>query len=70
MGYLVNKEVKDSERATIASIFSFSSQMGIAVFTFLVGVFAEQQGLLFSYFICALAILVVPIIYIWVKDNK
>ncbi|MBU1178442.1 MFS transporter [Patescibacteria group bacterium] len=68
--YLFNKNIPSSHRATINSINSFVSQIGIAVIAPLIGYLADLYSINTAYMIGIGLMFVVPVLFMFVKEEN
>ncbi|MFH2104987.1 MAG: MFS transporter [Parcubacteria group bacterium] len=68
--YLINKSIPSSYRATINSMNSFVSQIGIAVAIPLVGYLADLYSINTAYMIGIGLMFVVPILFMFIKEEN
>jgi MFS family permease len=69
--YLYNRAIPSSHRATINSINSFVSKLGIAILVPLIGYSADLYTINIAFLIGAVLMLLVPILFMFIeKDNK
>jgi MFS family permease len=67
--YLLNKEIPSSHRATINSINSFTSQIGIAILAPFMGYFADLYSINTAFMIGAMILLMVPVLFGFLKRD-
>lgn len=67
---LINREVQSSERATVVSCHSFFSGTGIAIFSLILGYYAELYNINIAFKISALIMFIAPLLYLFIKDKK
>jgi len=67
--YLLNIEVSSSKRATIISINNFIGELGVAIFAPFIGYFAELYTINTAFMISAALMLLVMIIFFFLKDK-
>lgn len=68
--YLFNKNIPSSYRATINSINSFVSKIGIAIMVPLIGYFADLYNINVAFMMVIGIMFVVPILFLFIKDEK
>jgi len=68
--HLINLEVESSKRATINSVHNLMAALGFSIFSPLIGYFAEIYSITTAFRISALAMLVVPILYLFLKEKN
>ncbi len=68
--HLLNLEVSSSKRATIISTFNFLGQLGLAVFSPMIGYFADLYTINTAFKISSLFMFMVPVLYVFLKDKK
>ncbi len=67
--HLLNAEVSSRNRATIVSMNSFLGQLGMAIFTPFVGYLAELYTINTAFMISAAMMLVVPVIFMFLRKE-
>jgi MFS family permease len=67
--HFLNLEVSSSKRATILSIANFSRQLGLSIFSVVVGYWADVYTINIAFMLCAVILFVVPVLYIFVKNK-
>lgn len=67
--YLYNKSIPSSHRATINSINSFISKIGIAVFSPLIGFFADLYSINTAFIIGIGLMFLIPILFLFLHDE-
>ena len=68
--YLFNKNIPSSYRATINSINSFVSKIGIAIMVPFIGYFADLYNINVALMVVVGIMFVVPILFLFIKDEK
>jgi MFS family permease len=68
--YLFNKNIPSSHRATINSINSFISKIGIAGLSPLIGYFADLYSINTAFMIGVGLMLLIPILFLFLKDDQ
>ena len=68
--HLINLEANPSTRATILSGYSFMRFLGIAIFTPVIGYFAEIYNVSMGFRIGAIIMFSIPILFLFLKEQK
>ncbi len=68
--YLFNKNIPSSHRATINSINSFVSKIGVAALSPFIGYFADLYSINTAFIIGVSFTLLVPVLFLFLKDEK
>jgi len=69
MDHLVNREIESSQRATIMSINSLMNQVGLAIISIFFGYWADAHGIDSTYLLGGVALLVVPVLFLFLKKD-
>ena len=67
---MFNKNIPSSYRATINSINSFVSKIGIAIMVPFIGYFADLYNINVALMVVVGIMFVVPILFLFIKDEK
>ena len=70
INHLLNLEVSSSKRATIISTSNFLGQLGLAIFSPMIGYFADLYTINTAFKISALLMFSVTILYFFLKDKN
>jgi len=70
INHLINLDVASSKRATIISTYNFMCRLGIAVFAPVIGYYIELYTINTAFKISAIAMFIVPILYLFLKKKK
>lgn len=69
MDHLINKKVDSKKRATVLSVYNFTGNLGLAIAMPLIGYYAEIFTINTAVQLSAIFLLIVPIIFIFIKKD-
>ncbi len=70
LNHLINKEVDSKKRATVLSVYNFIGHLGLAIATPLIGYYAEIFTINAAIQLSMILLLVVPVLFVFVKDKN
>ncbi len=70
ISHLLNLEIPSNKRATIISTSHFISQIGLAIFSPILGFYTELYSINFAYQLSALCLLSVAFLFMFITDKK
>ncbi len=69
MDHLINQEVDSGKRATVLSVYNFVGHLGLAIAMPLIGFYAEIFTITTAFQLSAILVLIVPILFIFIKNK-